>query len=96
LGNKENGKFVENSKIMNTAEKRTYILQRISKLNDVDFEQLYNEMLAVIQPNSPYKLSDEENTAIDQALDADESERRFTKSQIVAEAKLKYPNLNFK
>ncbi len=81
---------------MDIAEKRSDLLKRISTLNDHQFEEIFDEMIAVLQHNKPYELTDEENLAIDQALEADEKERRLTKNQVVAEAKAKYPNLKFK
>ena len=81
--------------IMDIAEKRSDLLKRISTLDDQQFEEIFDEMIAVLQHNKPYELTDEENLSIDQALDVDEKERRITKSQVVAEAIVKYPNLNF-
>jgi len=80
---------------MDIAEKRSDLLKRISTLDDQQFEEIFDEMIAVLQHNKPYELTDEENLSIDQALDVDEKERRITKSQVVAEAIVKYPNLNF-
>ena len=80
---------------MDIAEKRSDLLKRISTLDDQQFERIFDEMMAVLQHNKPYELTDEENLSIDQALDVDEKERRITKSQVVAEAIVKYPNLNF-
>ena len=80
---------------MDIAEKRSDLLQRISTLDDHQLEEIFDEMIAVLRHSRPYQLTDEENLAIDQALNGDESERRFTKSQVVAEAKAKYPNLKF-
>jgi hypothetical protein len=81
---------------MDIAEKRSDLLQRISTLDDHQLEEIFDEMIAVLQHRKPYQLTNEENLAIDQALHDDESERRLTKSQVVAEAKAKYPNLKFK
>jgi hypothetical protein len=81
---------------MDIAEKRSDLLQRISTLDDHQFEEIFEEMIDVLQHSKPYQLTDEENLAIDQALEADEMERRLTKSQVVAEAEAKYHNLKFK
>lgn len=81
---------------MDIAEKRSDLLQLISTLNDNQLEEIFDEMIAILQHSKPYKLTDEENLAIDQALEVDEKERRLTKSQVVAEAKAKYHNLKFK
>jgi len=81
---------------MDIAEKRSDLLQRISTLDDHQFEEIFDEMIAVLQHSKPYRLTNEENLAIDQALEADEKERRLTKSQVIAEAKAKYHNLKFK
>jgi len=81
---------------MDIAEKRSNLLQRISSLDDHQIEEVFDEMITVLQHSKPYQLTDEENFAIDQALEASEKERRLTKSQVVAEAKAKYQNLKFK
>jgi len=81
---------------MDIAEKRSDLLQRISTLEDHQLEEIFDEMLAVLQHGKVYQLTEEENFAIDQALESDEKVRRLTKSQVVAEAKAKYPKLKFK
>jgi hypothetical protein len=81
---------------MNISEKRSELIMRISTLDDRQFETLYNEMLAILQSGKPYQLTDEESHAIDQALDGDESERLISKQQVLAESRVKYPNLKFK
>ncbi len=82
--------------IMDIAEKRNDLLQRISTLDDHRFEEIFDEMIAILQHSKPYQLTDEENQAIDQALEADEKVRQLTKSQVIADAKAKYHNLKFK
>ena len=81
---------------MDIAEKRSELIKRISTLNDRHFEKVYNEMIAVLQNGKPYQLTDEESFAIDQALEGDETERKLSKQQVVAESRAKYPNLKFK
>jgi len=80
---------------MDIAKKRSDLLQRISVLDDHQFEEIFDEMIAVLQHTKPYQLTDEENLAINQALEANERERQLTKSQVVAESRVKYPNLMF-
>jgi hypothetical protein len=80
---------------MDIAEKRSDLLHRISMLDDHRFEEIFDEMVAVLQHSKPYQLTDEENLAIDQALELDKKERRLTKSQVVAESRMKYPKLKF-
>ena len=81
---------------MDIAEKRSELIKRISRLDDRQFEKVYNEMIAVLQNGKPYQLTDEESFAIDQALEGDETERKLSKQQVVAESRAKYPNLKFK
>ncbi len=81
---------------MDIAEKRSDLLKRISTLDDQQFEKIFDEMMAVIQHEKTYQLTEEENFALDQALSDNESTRRLQKNQVVAEAKGKYPNLKFK
>jgi hypothetical protein len=81
---------------MRISEKRNDLLQRITDLDDHQFEKIYSEMIAVIQHNKPYELTKEEDNAIDEALKNPEEKRRLTKNQVVAEAKKKYPKLKFK
>lgn len=81
---------------MDIAEKRSDLLKQISTLNDHQLEEIFDEMMAILQHGKVYQLTEEENFAIDQALSDDESNRRLTKNQVVAEAKAKYPNLKFK
>lgn len=80
---------------MDIAEKRSELIKRISTLDDRHFEKVYNEMIAVLQNGKPYQLTDEESFAIDQALEGDETERKLSKQQVVAESQAKYPNLKF-
>jgi hypothetical protein len=91
----ENSNFDKNKLIMDITEKRSDLVKRIVALDDLQIEKIYNEMIAVLQHNKPYQLTEEENFAIDQALDLDENGRMITKSQVVADAKVKYPNLKF-
>ena len=81
---------------MDIAEKRSELIKRISTLDDRQFEKVYSEMIAVLQNGKPYQLTDEESFAIDQALEGDETERKLSKQQVVAESRAKYPNLKFK
>lgn len=81
---------------MDIAEKRIELIKRFSTLDDRQFEIVYHEMLSILQAGKPYSLSDEENIAIDQALEYDESDRKLSKQLVVEESRTKYPNLKFK
>lgn len=81
---------------MTVKEKRGDLIKRITNLDDAQIEKIYNEMVNILQFTGSYQLSEEENKAIDQALNEDESNRRISKQQVVAEARSKYPKLEFK
>ncbi|MBA4409362.1 MAG: hypothetical protein Q8S54_09665 [Bacteroidota bacterium] len=53
---------------MNTLELKNKIIRKIDSLNEADFEKIYNQLLEVLKLATPYKLSEEENEAIDLAL----------------------------
>ncbi len=81
---------------MDITEKINELIKRISTLDDRRFEKIYNEMIDILQNRKPYQLTNEESFAIDQALENNESERKLSKQQIIAESRAKYPNLIFK
>ena len=59
---------------MNTLELKNHIIKNIEGLNDQDFEKVVQQLLEVLKLGSIYKLSVEENEAIDQALKVSEDE----------------------
>lgn len=81
---------------MNIKEKKSQLLKRISDLDDEQFKKIYDAMDTVLQSNKVYELNEEENRAIDEALDLEERERRLAHKQVVNEAREKYPDLKFK
>jgi hypothetical protein len=81
---------------MNTIELKNKIIRKIDSLNDEEFEKVYQQLSEVLQSTAPYKLSDEENEAIDSALKASEEGGAYSHDDIRREAKKKYPNLKFK
>jgi len=81
---------------MNTIELKNKIIQKIDALNDEEFEKVYQQLSEILQSATPYKLSEEENEAIDSALKASEESGTYAYDDIHREAKKKYPNLKFK
>jgi len=81
---------------MNTLELKNHIIKNIEGLNDQDFEKVVQQLLEVLKLGSIYKLSVEENEAIDQALKVSEDEGTYSHDEIMKEAKDKFPNLKFK
>lgn len=53
---------------MNSVELKEKIIRQIDSLNEEDFEKVYNQLLEILKSANHYKLSDEENEAIDLAL----------------------------
>ena len=81
---------------MNTLELKNKIIRKIDRLNDTDFEKVYNQLLDVLQLPAPYKLSEEENEAIDSALKVSEEGETYSHDEVISEGKNKFPNLKFK
>jgi hypothetical protein len=81
---------------MNTLELKNKIIRKIDSLNDADFEKVYNQLLEVLQLSAPYKLSEEENEAIDSALKVSEEGETYSHEDVIFEAQTKFPNLKFK
>jgi len=57
---------------MNTFELKNKIIKQIDCLNEEDFEKVYNQLLEILKPANLYKLSNEENEAINSALKVSE------------------------
>ena len=81
---------------MNTLELKNKIIRKIDSLNEADFEKVYNQLLEVLKLEIPYKLSREENEAIDLALKVSEEGESYSRADFVSEAQNKFPNLKFK
>jgi hypothetical protein len=81
---------------MKTLELKNKIIRKIDSLNDSDFEKVYNQLMEVLQLSAPYKLSEEENEAIDSALKVSEEGETYSHEDVVSEAQTKFPSLKFK
>jgi hypothetical protein len=80
---------------MNILELKNKIIREIDKLNEADFEKVYHQLLEVLKTASPYKLSKNENQAIDSALKESEGVT-YTHDEVVNEARSMFPNMKFK
>ena len=81
---------------MSTLELKDQIIRNIESLNEQDFENVFPQLLEVLKLGNIYKLSAEENEAIDQALRVSEEEGTYSHDEVMKEAKDKFPNLKFK
>jgi hypothetical protein len=81
---------------MNTLELKNKIIKQIDCLNKEDLEKVYNQLLEILNSANHYKLSDEENEAIDSALKVSEDGETYTQNEVIFEARNKFPNLKFK
>jgi predicted transcriptional regulator len=81
---------------MNAAEIKLDLFRRIDRLKESDLEKVYDEFIALLSTTSPYKLSDAEKVAIDEALEASEDGKRYTREEVMKETRKKYPGLNFR
>ena len=81
---------------MNSLELKKKIIKQIDNLKEEDFEKVYLQLLDILKPVSFYKLSEEENEAIDQALKVSEEGETYTNNEVISEAQIKYSNLKFK
>lgn len=81
---------------MNSLELKKTIIRQIDHLKEEDFEKVYLQLLEILKPVSFYKLSEDENEAIDSALKVSEEGETYSNNEIILEAQIKYPNLKFK
>ena len=81
---------------MNSLELKKKIIRQIDHLNEEDFEKVYLQLLDIIKPVTFYKLSKEENEAIDAALKVSEEGETYTHDEVISDAQIKFPNLKFK
>jgi len=81
---------------MNSLELKKTIIRQIDHLKEEDFEKVYLQLLEILKPVSFYKLSEDENEAIDSALKVSEEGETYTSNEVISEAQIKYSNLKFK
>jgi len=81
---------------MNSLEQKKKIIKQIDHLNEEDFEKVYLQLLDILKPVNSYKLSDEENEAINLALKVSEEGETYSHNEVISEAQVKFPNLKFK
>ena len=81
---------------MNYVELKEKIIQQIDCLNEEDLEKVYNQLLEILKSANHYKLSEEENEAIDSALKVSEEGETYSHNEVISEARNKFPNLKFK
>ena len=81
---------------MNSLELKKKIINQIDNLKEEDFEKVYLQLLDILKPVSFYKLSEEENEAIDSALKVSEEGETYSKNEVISEARNMFPNLRFK
>jgi hypothetical protein len=81
---------------MNTAEIKLELFRKIDQLNEPELKKLYSKFLAVLSSASTYNLTDSERAAVDEAIKASDNEQKYSHSEVIQEAKQRYPNLKFK
>lgn len=81
---------------MNSLELKNKIIKQIDSLNEAEFERVYHQLLEILKSANQYKLSEEENEAIDSALKVSEEGETYTKNEVISEVRNKFPNLKFK
>ncbi|MFW5890220.1 MAG: hypothetical protein ACOCTO_02375 [Marinilabiliaceae bacterium] len=81
---------------MDAAEIKLDLFRRIDNLNQPELEKVYSKVLELLNASSSYKLSTDEQAAINDALKASKRGETYTHEQVMEEAKGKYPDLRFK
>lgn len=81
---------------MNSLELKKKIIKQIDHLNEEDFEKVYLQLLEILKPVAFYKLSDEENVAIDSALKVSDEGESYSHNDVITEAQTRFSNLKFK
>ncbi|MFY9153454.1 MAG: hypothetical protein WAO52_15665 [Prolixibacteraceae bacterium] len=81
---------------MNSLELKKKIIREIDGLTEEDFVKVYAQLLEVLDLSTMYKLSEEENEAIDAALKVSEERETYSGEAMKTESQMKYPNLKFK
>jgi predicted transcriptional regulator len=81
---------------MNIAEIKLDLFRKIDSLNESEIEKIYNKFLAILNTTSLYKLSENENKAINDALESSKNGEVYSHEEVIEEARRKYPNLKFR
>ena len=81
---------------MNSAEIKLDLFRKIDSIKESDLEKIYIDFLKLLNARLPYKLSNDEKAAIDEALEASQKGENFSHEEVIDEAKRKFPTLNFK
>ncbi len=81
---------------MDTLDLKNRIIRKIDSLNETDFEKVYAQLVDILNLEVPYKLSEAENEAVDQALKVSKDGEIYSHEEVVSEAQKKFPNLKFK
>jgi predicted transcriptional regulator len=80
---------------MNIAELKLELFRKIDNLNEADLKKIYHKFVALLD-TSVYNLSEAEDKAVDQALEASKKGEIHTHEEVVKESRHKYRNLKFK
>ena len=81
---------------MSTLELKDQIIRDIESLNEDDFQKVYHQLLEILKLGNIYKLTVEENEAIDQPLILREAEElMYSHDEVMGDVKDKYRNLDF-
>ena len=81
---------------MTIKELRLDLIKKLKDLSDDEFEEIYRVIKPIIESGSIYQLSEGEYKAIDAALKVGENGPYYSRDEVSAEAKIKYPHLRFK
>lgn len=81
---------------MNASEIKLDLFRKIDSLEDTELEKLYDKLLTLLNNTAPYKLSNNEKKAVDEALEAGNRRKVYTHEDVMEEARVKYPKLRFK
>lgn len=74
---------------MNTIELKNKIIRKTDPLNEEDFKQIYHQLSKILNSATSYQLSEEENEAIDLALEAGEEGETYPHHNVISEARRK-------
>jgi hypothetical protein len=82
--------------VMNIAELKLDLFRKIDNLKESEIEKIYNKFVAILNTTSLYKLSKNENIAINDALESSNNGEVYSHEEVTEEARRKYPNLRFR
>lgn len=82
--------------VMNAAEIKLALFRKIDSLNESELEKVYNKFIALLSTTETYNLTEDEESAINEALEAGKEGKNYTRKEVMQEARQKYPNLKFK